>query len=218
MNSKKEKEIREQLICAIGDLNEDLLLESAKQLLSQSVSPQQILIYLNMGMKLVGENYESGQYFLGDLIYAGLLYEKILTLPKMQYEKQKESGRIGKVIIGTVAGDVHDLGKSIIANTLSTNGFEVIDLGVDLPTETFVDATLKYKPDIIAVSCVISSSLTEIQKLTDILKNANLRDRVKVIVGGNSSFAKYYKHIGADAYGKDAMEGLAICLSFMESQ
>jgi 5-methyltetrahydrofolate--homocysteine methyltransferase len=165
-------------------------------------------------MEVVGEKYERNEYFLAELIMAGeTMKEGMKTLEP--HLKAGELKRVGKVVIGTVRGDLHDIGKNIVATLLSAAGFDVIDLGVDVPPEKFVEAVKENSPDIVGMSALLTTTMVEMEDIIKELKKAGLRDKVKVIIGGAPITREYAEKIGADAAARDAVEGVNICKSWM---
>ena len=166
------------------------------------------------GMEVVGEKYERNEYFLAELIMAGeTMKEGMKTLEP--HLKAGELKRVGKVVIGTVRGDLHDIGKNIVATLLSAAGFDVIDLGVDVPPEKFIQAVKENSPDIVGMSALLTTTMVEMEDIIKELKKAGLRDKVKVIIGGAPITREYAEKIGADAAARDAVEGVNICKSWM---
>lgn len=167
---------------------------------------------LRPAMGVVGEKFEEGEFFLAELIVSGQLFKEIMSEiiePKLGLG---EAGRrLGTVVIGTVKGDLHDIGKNIVATMLRIAGFEVIDLGVDVPTEKFVEAVEKYRPDILGMSALLTTVIDEIKHVIDALKSKGLRDKVKIVVGGAAVTESFAKEVGADGYGKDAVEAVRVC-------
>ncbi|RLG75868.1 MAG: cobalamin-binding protein [Thermoprotei archaeon] len=167
---------------------------------------------LRPAMGVVGEKFEEGEFFLAELIVSGQLFKEIMSEiiePKLGVG---EAGRrLGTVVIGTVKGDLHDIGKNIVATMLRIAGFEVIDLGVDVPTEKFVEAVEKYRPDILGMSALLTTVIDEIKHVIDALKSKGLRDKVKIVVGGAAVTESFAKEVGADGYGKDAVEAVRVC-------
>ncbi len=207
----------EKLIESMQDLKDDCVYETVKELVASGETPMAVQRMLNEGMKKVGEIYETGRYFLGDLIFSGVIYETVLSMPEMHFSPDSNLSSKGKVLLGTVEGDLHDLGKSILLSTLAVNGFSVKDIGIDVSSDNFVDGVRDFKPDIVALSGVLSTSLNAISQTVQALKAAGLRDGIFIIVGGNSTcrFPNILNNIGADAYGSDALEGLQLCEKFI---
>lgn len=166
------------------------------------------------GMEVVGEKYERNEYFLAELIMAGETMKEGMKVLE-PYLKAGELKKIGKVVIGTVRGDLHDIGKNIVATLLSAAGFDVIDLGVDVPPEKFVEAVKENSPDIVGMSALLTTTMVEMEDIIKELKKAGLRDKVKVIIGGAPITREYAEKIGADAAARDAVEGVNICKSWM---
>jgi len=171
---------------------------------------------LRPAMRIVGERFERGEYFLPELVEAGDLFNEVLEellLPLI--EREASGSRVGRVVIGTVKGDLHDIGKNLVATMLRVNGFEVIDLGVDVPPERFVEAVEKYRPDILGMSALLTTTMLEMKNVIDALKSAGLRDKVKVIVGGAAVDEDYAREIGADAYAENAVEAVEKCFRLL---
>lgn len=171
---------------------------------------------LRKAMKIVGDRFERGEFFLPELVMAGDLFNEVMEeilLPII--ERSAKGSRVGRVVIGTVKGDLHDIGKNLVATMLRVNGFEVIDLGVDVPPEKFVEAVEKYKPDILGMSALLTTTMLEMKNVIDALKSAGLRDKVKVIIGGAAVDEDYTREIGADAYAENAVEAVKKCLELL---
>jgi 5-methyltetrahydrofolate--homocysteine methyltransferase len=167
------------------------------------------------GMDIVGQKYENNEYFLAELIMAGeTMKEGLIILGP--YLKVGAVRTIAKVVIGTVRGDLHDIGKNIVVNLLSAAGFDVFDLGVDVQPARFVDAAKKHNPDIVGMSALLTTTIMEMNNVIKALKEAGLRDKVKIIIGGASVTQQYAEKIGADAAASDAVEGVRICKSWVK--
>ncbi len=166
------------------------------------------------GMEVVGEKYERNEYFLAELIMAGETMKEGMKVLE-PHLKAGELKRVGKVVIGTVRGDLHDIGKNIVATLLNAAGFEVIDLGVDVPPEKFVEAVKENSPDIVGMSALLTTTMIEMEGIIKELKKAGLRDKVKIIIGGAPITREFAEKIGADAAARDAVEGVNICKSWM---
>ena len=194
--------------------------ENAKKALEAGANPQDIISRgIAEGMDIVGRKFEEGEYFLSELLVAGEIAKEILKIlnPYIKSGEVKLK-KLGKVVIGTVRGDLHDIGKNIVAMMLNAAGFEVIDLGADVPPEKFVEAARENDANIVAMSALLSVTMPEMKVVIDELKKAGLRDKVKVIVGGAPVTEEYAKEIGADGYGENAIEGVKICKSWMTRQ
>ena len=183
--------------------------------LSAGVSPEKLVSDgLRKGLQTVGEKYQAGDYFLAELIMAAeIMKETMKTIEP--YFKGSEIEPIGRIAIGTVAGDIHDIGKNIVIALLKGGGFEVTDLGVDVPTSKFIDLTTeevnKSGKCILGMSTLLSVTMPEMHKVIEGLGNANLRKATKVIVGGALITPEFGQSIGADSASKDAVKGVEVC-------
>jgi len=166
------------------------------------------------GLQVIGNLYERQEIFVPELILVGMAMKEALTLLQPILEKGAVSG-LGSVVIGTVEGDVHDVGKNIVSMMLSGAGFKVIDLGIDVSADRFVAAVKGDKPDILALSCLYTPTRLAMKDVIESLKEANLRDRVKVLVGGAPIDEKFARMIGADGYAMDAPSGVEKARSWL---
>jgi len=179
------------------------------EVLKSGVDPLDIVNAMNQALEEVGEKYESGEYFLSELMMTGYLASEVIKILKPYLTKTKME-TLGKIVIGTVKGDIHDIGKNIVIMMLQAAGFEVIDLGVDVSAEKFVDAVASKKPDIIGLSALLTSTIYEMKNVIDALKEKNLRDTVKVIIGGRPVTEEFAEKIGADGYAEDAVKAVKV--------
>jgi len=168
------------------------------------------------GMEIVGQKYENGEYFLAELIMAGETMKEGMSVLE-PHLKAGDVKSAGKVIIGTVKGDLHDIGKNIVATLLMAANFEVVDLGVDVLAEQFVEAVKKNSPNIVAMSALLTTTMIEMENVVKALQEAGLRQKVKIIIGGAPITPDFAKKIGADATAKDAVEGVRICNQLMKA-
>lgn len=185
------------------------------KLSDSGTKPIDIVDAMGRGLDSVGEKYERGEYFLSDLIMAGILATEITNLLESRLGKSAKKP-LGKVVIGTVKGDLHDIGKNIVTSMLSSAGFEMVDLGIDIPAEKFVDAVKEENPKIVALSCLLTVAMDEMKRVLDKLKEAGLREDVKVIIGGRPITQDFANDIGADAYGRNAVEATKIAKALIE--
>lgn len=196
-------------------------LEDIKSLVNKAldlnVSPTDIVESVRKGLKEVGDRYERKEYFLMELVLAGSMASEVMDMLKPHFASASATS-IGKVVIGTVAGDLHNIGKNIVIAMLTSVGFTVTDLGVDVSVERFLEAVEKEKPDILALSGLLTIVMDEMKRVIEKLKEAGLRDRVKVIVGGRPITKEFAKEIGADAYGRDAAEAVDISVRLLGRQ
>ncbi|AOY74764.1 cobalamin B12-binding domain-containing protein [Clostridium formicaceticum] len=213
------EELKEQIIKNVEQLNEEVVIELAKKALEVGIEPLSLLEIINEGMNKVGILYEKKDYYIADLIMAGIIFKEVLALDKMTMHFQNEySKKVGKVVLGTVQGDIHDIGKDIFKGMLETNGFKVIDLGVDVSKESFTKVIIENTPDIVALSGVLTYTIEPMKEIVDNLVEAGIRDQVKVIIGANHITKDTCKYIGADGFANDASAGTKICLEWMNEQ
>lgn len=210
MEGKDKKE--QLLIKYVEQLDEEKVLELAGQLLNDGLDPLYLLDLVNEGMNRVGRLYESKEYYIADLIMAGLIFKQVLELDQMTaHFHARHSNKKGKVVLGTVKGDIHDIGKDIFRGMLEANGFEVIDLGVDVSKELFVKKIDEYKPDILGLSGVLTNTVETMKEVVSAFEEARLNDKFKIIVGGNHITEEVAIYIGADSFANDASVGVKIC-------
>ncbi|MEM2744609.1 MAG: corrinoid protein, partial [Nitrososphaerota archaeon] len=172
---------------------------------------------LSKGLKEVGLLYEKGEYYIPHLMIAAEIFkENIEKLKPFLSTKETKSKTLGKVLIGTVKGDLHDLGKNLVAIMLSINGFEVIDLGKDVPTELFIEKIKEHNPDVLGLSALMSTTMYEQKNIIKALEDSGLRSKVKVIVGGAPVTKEWAEEIGADGYAENAIEAVKIVKNLLK--
>ncbi len=199
---------QEDLIEAVAALNETQSLEIARALLDEGCSTQEILRLLNEGVKRVGDLFETGEFFIGDLIVSGMLYRAVVNLFP---SKTGNIQVLGRIVIGVAQDDIHDIGKDIIVTMLRVEGFDVIDLGVDVKPERFVHAVETYHPDILLMSGLMGYTVDCMRQAVNILNERGLRNDVAVLVGGSAITDSTKEYVGADAACKDPVETLQFC-------
>lgn len=193
--------------------------EFCQSKLDSGADPFTIFSELQAGLEEIGKGYEdpgSRRYFNSDLIVSGRNMKRAIEILKPLLPPKKEGK--GLVVIGTVAGDVHDIGKTIFAVTLESDGFLVIDTGVDVPCARFIEAVRENTPDILALSSLLTTTLPAMSEVILGLERAGLRGTVRVIVGGHAVTGEFARSIGADAYGRDCIDGLRKCRGFMQDK
>jgi 5-methyltetrahydrofolate--homocysteine methyltransferase len=197
----------DKLVDAIAHMKEQDALNLAEKMLNEGENPIRILDMCREAVEYVGKQFELGNYFLPELIMAGEMLKKIskMTEPFVKQDAGKNTERIGKVVIGSVKGDIHDIGKDIVIFMLDVNGFEVQDLGVDVPPEEFVDAIRQTQPQIVGMSALLTTVFESFKNTVEAIKDAGLRDDVKIMIGGGTVTDDVRIYSGADAYGKDAV-------------
>ena len=206
-----EDEVLSNLKDAIVNLDIEGVKRSSEEALRSGLPAFKAVVDgMAKGMEIVGQKYEDGEYFLAELIMAG----ETMKEGMMVLEPHLKAGDIkiaGKVIIGTVRGDLHDIGKNVVVTLLKAANFEIIDLGVDIKAEQYVEAVKENNPDIVAMSALLTTTMIEMENVVKKLKEAGLRKNVKIIIGGAPITPEYAKKIGADAAAKDAVEGVRKC-------
>ncbi len=185
--------------------------ELTKEALDGGANPQDIIAQgLQAGMAAVGEKFSSGEYFLPDMLMAARSMKAALEVLQPALE-QTGIPTIGRVVIGTVEGDMHDIGKNVVATFLSGNGFEVIDLGLNVPVQKFIDEVKEKKPDILGMSALLTTTMPVMGKVIKSLEEEGLRSSLKVIVGGAPVTQDYANYIGADGYAHDGGRAVPVC-------
>jgi len=214
-----EKNILKNLRDAILNYDIDGAIKAAKDALEVGVDPiKAVEEGLTKGIKIVGDRFGAGEVFLTELMVAAEAMKRAMAVlePAIRERGEKAKKPLGKVVIGTVEGDIHDIGKNLVSVMLSVEGFEVIDLGVDVPTEKFVAKVKEVKPDILAMSALLTTTMTKMEEVIKALEKENLRGKVKVMVGGAPVSEEWAKKIGADGYGADAMEAVVTARSLLK--
>lgn len=211
-------ELKQMTVRAMEDLDEAVLMDCVEKLQEEGIDCRQLETLLQEGMKGVGRKFEAGEYFLADLIMSGELFKDIMEKVCQEKEQEMPGESLGLILLGVMEGDIHDIGKDIVSQTLQTEGFQVIDLGVDVAPETFLEAALKYQPDIIALSGVMGFCVDKMQKIITLLKENGIRDKVKVVVGGSCMTQEFCRLLGADGYTDDPLENVALCKKIMEKR
>jgi len=214
----KEEEILTRLRDAIVNLDIEAVQKAAKDAIEAGIPAYKaVMDGMAKGMEIVGQKYEDGEYFLAELIMAGETMKEGMAILE-PHLKAGEIETAGKVVIGTVRGDLHDIGKNVVVTLLKAANFEVIDLGVDVSPEQFVEAVKKHNPDIVAMSALLTTTMIEMENVIESLKKSGLRDKVKIIIGGAPITPEYAEKIGADAAARDAVEGVRICSRWLKSK
>jgi methanogenic corrinoid protein MtbC1 len=198
------------LVSTLADLKEKEALKIVEDRLNAGEEPLKILDDARKAMEIVGKRFASSEYFMPDLVYSGEILREITEMVKPKMSKAGEIKRVGKVVFGTVAGDIHDIGKDIVVFMLDVNGFEVYDLGVDVPAQKFVEKIKETGAPIVGLSGFLTLAFDSMKQTVDAIKAAGLRDKVKVMIGGGQISDEVRKYAGADAYGQDAMAGVSL--------
>ncbi len=191
--------------------------ELSQQALAQGIHPLEAINRgFVLGLNAVGEQFAAGELFLPDLVLAGEAMKAVVAILDPEIRKTGASREmLGKIVLGTVKGDIHEIGKTLVATMLSASGFEVFDLGVDVPFEDFALKALELDADIVGVSALLTTTMTGQKDVIEALQRHGLRPGVKIIIGGAPVTESWANEIGADGYGKDAMEAVALAKNLM---
>jgi methylmalonyl-CoA mutase cobalamin-binding domain/chain len=211
--------LSEEFVNAVVSLDEKKAIDLTRKRLEVGEDPLKILDDLTKAANVIGEKYEKGEFFIADLVMAGEILKEVsdLVRPKLK-ELGKAREPIGKLVIGTVQGDIHDIGKNIVVTMAEAAGFEVIDLGVDVSPQKFVEAIQQYNPDIVGMSGLLTLAIESMKKTVDAIKAAGLRDKVKIIIGGGRVDQYACEYVGADAWTTSAAIGIRIMLKWIEEK
>jgi methanogenic corrinoid protein MtbC1 len=202
--------MKDDLLVAIADLEEEKALKILNEKLNVGEDPYKILEVARAAMEVVGSRFANGEYFIPDLVYSGEILKEITAIVKPKLTRGAEVKRTAKFVLGTVAGDIHDIGKDIVAFMLDVNGFEVHDLGVDVPVQKFVEKINETNAEIVGLSGFLTLAFDSMKETVEAIKAAGLRDKVKIMIGGGQIDEEIRKYTGADAYRPDAVSGVLL--------
>lgn len=208
---------KEKLIEAITDMREQEALDITDAMLANGSSPLDVLDACRDAMTITGKRFESGECFVPELILAGEMLKDITAKIKPLLAEEAEVQKIGKVIIGTVEGDIHDIAKDIVVFMLDVNGFEVTDLGVDVPPARFVETAQETGASVVGLSGFLTLAYDPMKETVAALKEAGL-SQVKVMIGGGQIDEQIREYTGADAYGRDAMAAVDLAKGWIGAE
>ncbi|NTW72701.1 MAG: cobalamin-binding protein [Eubacteriaceae bacterium] len=199
----------------IADLEDEKVVVEVEKQLEAGTDPQEIFAACQDGMNLVGKKFQDGEYFVSDLMMSGAIFKEVSEIIK-PYIMSSGDSTIGKIVLGTVEGDIHDIGKDLVFAMLSAGNFEVIDVGVDAKPELFVNA-LKENPDatVLALSCLLTTCYDAVKETVDAVIDAGLRDKVKIMIGGGPVDQSVVDYTKADKFGKDAQDAVTVAKELM---
>jgi len=205
----------DQITKLVADLKEQEVLNLVGQKLDQDADPGEILNACQQGMVQVGEKFEQGTYFISDLMMAGEIFKQISNMlaPKLKTDVRVA---VGKVVVGTVRGDIHDIGKDLVIAMLKSYNFEIMDLGVDVPPERFVEAVRETGATIVALSALLTVAFEALKETVDGFVEAGLRDQVKVMIGGGPINETVRAYSGADAWGSDPQAAVRLAKGWLQ--
>ena len=216
MNDMTDEE--KQLVEWLADMNEDdAIALSNRMLLEDQKDPMRVLDLCRAAMDIVGQRFEEGEYFLPELVLAGEMLDSIgaVAKPLIKQEEGGEAQKLGKVLIGTVHGDLHDIGKNIVSFMLDINGFEVKDIGIDVPVQTFIDEINDFQPDVVGLSGFLTLAFDSMKETIEAFGQAGMRDDFKIMIGGGQIDETVRAYTGADAFGVNAVEAVNLCRDWM---
>lgn len=195
---------------SIIDLEVERAVDMCREIVFQKVSVDEIFRAIARALDVVGQRYEEGRYFLSELIMAGEVVKEVLKVVEPLYKKDARK-TVATVVLATVKGDLHDVGKNILSMLLQSSGFKVIDLGVDVPTEDVVKAAEENNADIVGLSALLTTVIAQFGNVVEELKKRGIRDKVKVIIGGSAVNGEVARDFKVDSWGKIAVDGLRTC-------
>ena len=216
MSEMNEQE--KQLVDWLADMDEDSALALAKRmLLEEGVSPLRVLELCRNAMDIVGKRFEEGEYFLPELVLAGEMLETIgaIAKPLIKQTPGEEPKKLGKVLIGTVHGDLHDIGKNIVSFMLDINGFEVKDIGIDVPVKSFIEEINVWQPDVVGLSGFLTLAFDSMKETIEAFEKEGMRSKFKVMIGGGQIDETVRAYTRADAFGVNAVEAVNLCKTWM---
>jgi dimethylamine corrinoid protein len=193
---------------ALGDLDEATVSDQVAAKLAAGETPLAILEELQAGMDVVGERFEAGEYFLSELLCAADIF-KLANAPLAEGLKEVVQTKLGTLVLGTVKHDIHDFGKDIVATIMRSNGIEVVDLGVDVDAQAFIDAIKVHNAQLVGMSCLLTTVFDDMKRGIQAIKEAGLRDQVTVLIGGGPVDQSCADYVGADVYCRTAQDGVA---------
>ena len=199
-----------KLVELLSDLKEPEALQFVEKALAERVDAMALLEEAREGMVIVGQRFSTQEYFIPDLIFSGEILKGIVKILEPHLKKGSEQKRLGKAVIGTVAGDIHDIGKDLVVFMLDVSGFEVLDLGIDVPSQNFVNAIKESGSKIVGLSGFLTLAFDSMKATIDAIQKAGLRDKVKIMIGGGQIDEQVRRFTGADAYGKDAIAAVQL--------
>ena len=203
------------LINAMADLDESVLVSEVNALKTQGVAPLEIIQNLQEGMNIVGKRYEEKEYYLSELIMSAEIFKEAAALIGGDLSGANAASH-GTFVMGTIYGDIHDIGKNIVTTVMGCNGFNVVDLGVDVPTADYIKAIQEHKPQVVGISCLLTTAFDGMKECIESIKAAGLRDQVKILIGGGPCDQTTADYVGADAYCKTAQDCVEYAKKLMD--
>ena len=206
----------DELAMALVELKRDDVLETVKEKAERGDDPLGLLEECRRGMTIVGDRFQSGEFYLAEMMLAAEIFKGVVSILNPHMDKVRPPKPLGKVVLATLKGDIHDLGKDIVATLLRARGFEVHDLGVDVLPAVVLDKVKEVNPEFVGFSALITSAFASMKEASELLVESGLREKCKLMVGGGVTTPTVKEHIGADFQTLDAMEGVSYCLKEIE--
>lgn len=200
-----------QLAQAMADLDKKHVITLVESKLKNGIPPLQIVGELNDGMIEIGNRFTACEYYISELMFSSHIYKEVMATLEPLLGQVEPEKNVGTVVIGTVKGDIHDIGKNIVVTLLRNAGFKTVDLGVDVAADKFVATVKETGARAVALSCLLNFAIQEMKNVVEALTAAKIRRQVKVVIGGQPIDEKICEYIGADYYGTDAPAGVRIC-------
>jgi methanogenic corrinoid protein MtbC1 len=200
---------------AVGDLEEEQVLALVDEQLASGAPAMTVMEELQAGMEVVGRRFEEGEYFLSELVFAGSIFKKA-SAPLQEGLKGDAGKKLGTIVLGTVKNDIHEFGKDIVASVLSSNGVEVVDLGVNVEPQEFVDAIKEHKPQLVGLSCLLTTAFDSMTETVSVIEAAGLRGDVTILIGGGPVDQASLSFVKADIYCETAQDGVTAAKRILE--
>lgn len=200
-----------QLINLMADLKEQEALARVRALIDAGTNPLEILIDARAAMEIVGKRFETYEYFIPDLVMAGEILTAISNIVRPLLTSAETDQKKGKVLIGTVEGDIHDIGKDLVTFMLEVSGYEVLDIGIDVPPQVFVEKVKAFQPQVVGLSAFLTLAYDSMKRTVEALDAAGSRKNLKIMIGGGQIDEEIRQYVHADAYGKDAIAAVNLC-------
>jgi methylmalonyl-CoA mutase cobalamin-binding domain/chain len=210
----------QDLVHLLANLEEEAVLEIVRNRIQAGDDLLQILEECNAGMQIVGKRYEEGEYYIAGLIMSGEIFREVVEMIQPLLAKTTDKESSGRILVGTVSGDIHDIGKNMLGMLLSCYGFTVMDLGVDVPPAEFAAKAVESKPDIVGLSGLITASFEMMKETVMMLREESVRNKLSfpILIGGGMMDEQVCKYVGADYWSRDAMAGVRLCQSLLEKR
>ncbi len=208
----------QDLVHLLADLEEEAVLEIVRKRIEDGEDLMQILEECNEGMQIVGTRYEQGEYYIAGLIMSGEIFREVVEMVQPLLVKKTDRKSSGRILVGTVSGDIHDIGKNMLGMLLSCYGFTVIDLGVDVPPAEFAARAVEIRPDIVGLSGLITASFEMMRETIQMLRSESAKNdhSFPILIGGGMIDEQVCQYVGADYWSRDAMAGVRLCQTLLE--